>query len=238
MGKFLILTEVSRERDEKAAIQRKREEEALAKRVAKKAGARSTELIPDRTAPPRSDSSERPSGPPRLALTGNKPTWRERAAQKAAEEAAGGSQLSRAAPPSETATAESQPPKKSSGYVPPAKRGEAPSRGRAEAEQSPMPRDESSGGDVTAKWRAREPSGRDGSSADKPMPRFADSIRRRPESNLREQSPADGPGLSRLGTSAALERDSSIPARSDSPAAASRPAPGKYIPVHLRNKAT
>lgn len=178
---------------------------------------------------------ERPSGPPRLALTGNKPTWRERAAQKAAEEAAGGSQVPRAAPPSETATVESQLLKKSTGYVPPARRGEAP-RGRAETEQSSMPRDESSGGDVTAKWRAREPSGRDGSPADKPMPRFTDSIRRRVEPSLKEHSLTDGPGLSKSGISAP-QKDSSAPAGSDS-SAAGKPAPGKYIPVHLRNKGT
>lgn len=178
---------------------------------------------------------ERPSGPPRLALTGNKPTWRERAAQKAAEEAAGGSQVPRAAPPPETTAAESQPLKKSTGYVPPAKRGEVP-RGRAETEQSSMPRDESSGGDVTAKWRAREGSGRDGSPADKPVPRFTDSIRRRPESGLKEQPLTDGPGLSKSGTSTPL-KDSSAPTGSDS-SAAGKPAPGKYIPVHLRNKGT
>lgn len=178
---------------------------------------------------------ERPSGPPRLALTGNKPNWRERAAQKAAEEAAGGSHVPRAAPPPETAAVESQPLKKSTGYVPPAKRGEAP-RGRAEIEQSSMSRDESSGGDVTTKWRAREPSGRDGSPADTPTSRFSDSIRRRPESGLKEQSLADGPGLPKSGTSAP-SKDSSAPAGSDS-SAAGRPAPGKYIPVHLRNKGT
>ena len=100
-----------------------------------------------------------------------------------------------------------------------------------------MPRDESSGGDVTAKWRARETSGRDGSPADKPMPRFTDSIRRRPEFGSKEQSPPDGPGLSRLSASATLQKDSSAPARSDSPAPG-KPAPGKYIPVHLRNKGT
>lgn len=100
-----------------------------------------------------------------------------------------------------------------------------------------MPRDESSGGDVSTKWRAREPSGRDGSPpVDKPMPRFTDSIRRRPESSLKEQSLADGPGLSRLGAST-VQKDSSAPAGSDSPATG-RPAPAKYIPVHLRNKAT
>jgi translation initiation factor 3 subunit A len=233
-----VLTNVPRERDEKAALQRKREEEALAKRLAKKTGSRVTDLIPDRTAPLRSDSSERPSGPPRLALAGNKPSWREREAQKAAEEAAGGSQASQPAPAPEPTAAEPQPHKKSTGYVPPAKRGEA-SRGRTEADQSPMPRDESSGGDVSAKWRPREPSGRDGSAAEKPMPRFTDSIRRRPESGIRDQSPADGPGLSKLSASTTLQRDSSIPARSDSPAAGRpAPTPGKYVPVHMRNKGT
>lgn len=203
----------------------------MAKRVAKKAG------LPDRTVPPRSDSLEQSTGPPRLALAGNKPSWRERAAQKAAEEAAGGFQTSRMAPPSETAAAETQPVKKSSGYVPPAKRNEAPPRGRAEADQTPTPRDESSGGDVTARWRARETSGRDGSPADRPAPRFTDSIRRRPDFGSKEQSPADGPGLSKLGSTATLQKDSSAAAQSDSPASG-RPAPGKYIPVHLRNKGT
>lgn len=219
-----------RELDEKAAIQRKREEEAEAKQLAKKSGVR----LPERTAPVRSDSPERSSGPPRLALTGNsKPTWRERQAQREAESGAGSSQAPPAAPSSDVATADAQLPKKT-GYVPPAKRGDAP-RGRTIAEPTSAPREGSSGGDATARWRPRENSGRDGSPADRPPSRFADSMRRRPEgAGLREQSPVDGASFSKLGME--LQRDSSVSARSESPAGNAASAPGKYVPVHLRNK--
>ena len=224
----------TRELDEKAAIQRKREEEAEAKLAAKKAGTR----LPERsTAPIRNDSSDRQPGPPRLALAGNKPTWRERKAQKEAE--AAGAQVPPSAPSSDVATAEVLPPKKTTGYVPPARRGDAAPRGRPDGETSSAPRDESLGGpDAPTRWRTREHSGRDGSpSADSLPPRFSDSLRRRPEgSSLRDQSPADGPSFSKLG--AGLQRDSSIPARSDSPATNAVSTPGKYIPVHLRNKGT
>lgn len=201
--------------------------------AAKKAGTRLTERS---TAPIRNDSSDRQSGPPRLALAGNKPTWRERQAQKEAE--AAGAQVPSSAS-SDVATADVQHPKKTAGYVPPARRGDAAPRGRPDGETSSAPRDESAGGvDAPAKWRTREHSGRDGSpSADSLRPRFTDPLRRRPEgSGLRDQSPADGPGFSKLG--AGLQRDSSVPARSDSPAANATPTPGKYVPVHLRNKGT
>lgn len=227
----LTLTTCSRELDEKAAIQRKREEEAEAKSRAKKAGSR----MPERTAAIRSDSSERPAGPPRLALAGNnKPTWRERQAQKDAESGASNSQVPPAAPSSDVASAaEAQLPKKT-GYVLPAKRGDMP-RGRSNAEPTSVPREVSSGGDTSARWGPRENSGRDGSPADKPLPRFNDSMRRRPEgAGLREQSPADGASLSKLGIE--LQRDSSVSARSESPAGNVAPTPGKYVPVHLRNK--
>lgn len=205
--------------DEGAAKQRKREEEVAAKLEAKKAGAR----IPERGPPihtdaVRTDSSERPTGPPRLALAGNKPTWRERQAQKEAEATAGGAPPP--APPSDIATSEAQLPKKT-GYVPPAKRGDPVPRGRTDGDPSST-RDESSGGDAPAKWRpsARNNDvGRDGSPADRPASRFAD-LRRKP----------DGPD-----GAAPSQRDGSVPARTDSPAEG-RPAPGKYVPMHLRNK--
>ena len=77
-----MLTILYRELDAKAEIQRKREEEAERKLAEKRRGL--TSRVPDRTAPirpaepVRTESTERPSGPPRLALAGNKPTWRER----------------------------------------------------------------------------------------------------------------------------------------------------------------
>lgn len=201
--------------------------------AAKKAGTR----LPERsTAPIRNGSSDKQSGPPRLALAGNKPTWREREAQKEAE--AIGAQVPPSALSSDVATAEGLPLQKITGYVPPARRGDAAPRGRPDGETS-VPRDASLGGaDAPTRWRTREHSGRDGSpSADSLPPRFSDSLRRRPEgSSLRDQSPADGRSLSKLG--AGLQRDSSVPARSDSPAGNSASTPGKYIPVHLRTKGT
>lgn len=206
-----------RELDEKAAIQRKREEEAEAKLAAKKAGAR----IPERPAAPsmatRTDSNERPSGPPRLNLTGNKPTWREREAQRLAS---GGAQAPPVTLPSDIATTEAQLPRKT-GYVPPALRGDTvgATRGRPSADTS-TPRDD--GADTSAKWRPsvqRNGSGRDGSPADGLAPRNMSALRR-DGAGSGDQSPANGP------------------ARTDSPVdgAPAKPAPGKYVPVHLRNR--
>ena len=120
---------------EKAALQQRREEEALARRKAEKAasGAAPPRDIPDRTGTPegrrpafgagkwrereasrngsgeapasrgvpmdRTDSNDRSAsggGPPRLALAGSKPSWRER---EAAKQAGGGGASSDSMPP-------------------------------------------------------------------------------------------------------------------------------------------
>ncbi len=155
-----------REAAEQAARQQQREEEALARRAANKEGKR----FPERSVPERTESSERPTGPPRIALAGNKPTWREREAQKAA---AGGGQAPPSAPPSDIATSEAQPPRKT-GYLPPALRGDSAPRGRQnENMTSQPPRDERST-DSASKWRPSAPrptSERDGSPATGPPPR-------------------------------------------------------------------
>ena len=195
--------------------------------------------LPDRTAAPirpsapeQTPSSERPGGPPRLALAGNRPTWRERQAAKEAEGAASGPPP--AAPPTDIATDEvSMPLKKTGGYVPPARRGidgaSAP-RGRTDAAPtSAPPRDASSSIEPTAKWRpsgARDGMGRDGSPADAPLRRNLDGLRRTGAD--RDSSPADG----------GRPVSSSGTARTESPAAeTSRPAQAaKYVPMHMRNK--
>lgn len=211
---------ICRAADEQAALQRRREEEAEARRAAaKKAG---TARIPERPSPAagptRADSSDAPpSGPPRLSLAGNKPTWRERQAQKAAEGGAGIAppQSTPAAPPSDIATSEAQLPRKT-GYVPPALRAEGAARGRADAQPAPALRDDSSGGEAPARWRPsarRDESGRDDSPADRPSSRFAE-LRR---GTGRDESPADGP-------------------KPDGPGEGTKPAPGKYVPVHMRNR--
>lgn len=227
-----------RELDEKAAIQRAKDEAAEAKIKAMRSGG---SRIPDRTAAPihpsgpeRTASSERPSGPPRLALAGNKPNWRERQAAKEAEGTASGAPP--AAPPTDIATDEvSMPPKKTGGYVPPARRGvdgvPAP-RGRTEAGSTlAPPRDTSSSVEPTAKWRpsgARDGLGRDGSPADAPLRRNLDGLRR-PAAD-RDTSPADG----------GRPVSSSGTARTESPAAerneSVKAAPGKYVPLHLRKQ--
>ena len=223
--------------DEKAAIQRAKEEAAEAKIKAMRSGATGAARIPDRTtasarpsAPERTASSERPSGPPRLALAGNKPTWRER---QAAKEAEGTTRTPPpAAPPSDIAIEEvSMPPKRTGGYVPPGRRGgDAPpaSRGRTDAAPAPSaPRDASSSVEPTAKWRPgapRDDFGRDGSPADAPLRRNLDGLRKPID---RDSSPADG----------GRPVSSSGTARTESPAAEPvKPAPGKYVPMHMRNK--
>ncbi|KAL9614674.1 MAG: hypothetical protein Q9167_000879 [Letrouitia subvulpina] len=202
--------------DKQAAIQRQREEEAAAKLAAKKQGGG---RLPERTAPERTEPSDRPTGPPRLALSGNKPSWREREAQKQAESTTSGTptQTAPVAPPPNAGTVEAQPSKKG-GYVPPALRGDGTSRGRAEAQLPPGNRDQDSGGDAATKWRpgGRDDLGRDGSASNQPSSRFAE-LRRGP---ARDESPVDGANL----------------ASSDAPANGVKSAPGKYVPVHLRNK--
>jgi translation initiation factor 3 subunit A len=120
---------------EKAALQQRREEEALARRKAEKAqgsggfsrgpertessearrpvfgagkwrereAARESGDAPPARAPPaeRSDSNDRPSagGPPRLNLSGGKPSWREREAAKQAVGGSGADAGSSAPPP-------------------------------------------------------------------------------------------------------------------------------------------
>lgn len=227
-----------RETAEQVARQQQREEEALARRAANK----ETKRIPERPAPERverTESSERPTGPPRIALAGNNPTWRKREAQKAA---GGGAQAAPAAPPSDIQTAEAQLPKKT-GYVPPALRADSAPRGRQnDSQSSQTPRDESSG-DGPAKWRPSGPrttSGREDSPANGSAPRSMPPSRRPDVQPPRDQSPADAaaPGkyLPRhLREGAAPSRGETpppAPARTASPAEAN--STGKWQPRFKR----
>ena len=191
----------------------------------------------------RAESSERPSGPPRLALPGSKPTWRERQAQKEAEAAAGGApQATPATPATDIATTEVELPKKT-GYVPPALRDGTAPRGRSDASPATNARDGSSGGDAPPKWRPSAPrdgSARDGSPANAPAPRFLAPGRRGADGpGARDQSPADGPAkyMPRIRREGAPARSDAPPARTESPANRGlTPGPGKFVPPHLRNK--
>ena len=230
-----MLTTLRRELDKQGEKQREREAEAERKLAAKKANL--TSRIPDRTAPiraaeppARTDSAERPptSGPPRLALAGNKATWRERQAAKEAEGTASGPPP--AAPPTDIATEEVALPKKTGGYVPPARRSDAVPRGRTDAAASPAPRDQSGSAEPTAKWRPGAPRGgigRDDSPAEGLKPRNLAGLRAPSGRGDRDSSPADG----------GRPVSSSGTARTESPSEP-RPAPkaGGYVPPHLRNK--
>ena len=111
-----------REREETAALQRQREEEAEARMLARKAAAGGGGRLPDRTAPaPVRSDSDKPTGPPVIAVAGSRPTWRERQAAKEAAAASGIPPPAEAEAPTPPPAAE--PPLKKGGYVPPHLRG-------------------------------------------------------------------------------------------------------------------
>ena len=121
--------------DEVARLQRQREEEALARR---KAGAGAPRAVPDRTfsREPAAEPSSA-SGPPKIALPGGKPSWREREAMKAAGQAPPPASTSPAPALAATSPAPEAEAPKRSGYVPPALRqGGAPGGGWREREAS------------------------------------------------------------------------------------------------------
>lgn len=119
------------ERAEAARKQMEREEEAERRRLERKQGGasaaksfeRSERPTFERRAEPASEQSAS-SGPPRLALAGSKPTWREREAAKAAQGGAPAAETP--APAAETAPPAEAAPAARSGYIPPALRGKAP----------------------------------------------------------------------------------------------------------------
>ncbi|KAK6001424.1 hypothetical protein QM012_002755 [Aureobasidium pullulans] len=166
-------------REEAAAAaekQRQREEEAERRRAERK------QAPPAASGPSRWERSGAPTpseapaasagGPPRLALAGNKPSWREREAAKAA----GGAAPAPAAEPSRpTAPAAEEAPKRS-GYVPPHMRGasgaSAPSSDSAPPAAAPRerwtprtPRGDGEAPPAASGGRYEPPSSRGGSSS-------------------------------------------------------------------------
>lgn len=138
----------SRALDEKARIQREREEAAEAKLLARKTGGFRSE-VPDRTfsraAPAPAAAEPESRGPPRLALAGGKPSWRDRMASKESGEGAPAAPAAPAAQPEPVAAPVVSPPASEaaparSGYVPPHLRGaggSAPGGGWREREAAP-----------------------------------------------------------------------------------------------------
>ena len=156
---YLGINNHHREAAAQAAKQREREEEAEQRRAERKAGPQ----IPTRSfqSPAPTDAAPEGRGAPRIALAGNKPTWREREAAKKAgielPEANGAPEASSAPPAApqaeeRDAPAEAALPKRS-GYVPPHLRGSsgATPPARASPEPSAAPR-----------WQPSRPRGGDG----------------------------------------------------------------------------
>jgi len=111
---FTILTP-SRKLDEKARLQREREAAAEAKIAANKSSRFGSDRPIARDQPAEPSSA---AGPPRIALQGAKPTWREREAMKTAGQTPASTTADTPAP---APAAEAEAPKRS-GYVPPAMR--------------------------------------------------------------------------------------------------------------------
>ncbi|KAJ4373816.1 eukaryotic translation initiation factor 3 subunit A [Neocucurbitaria cava] len=207
--------------EEQSRLQRQREEEAEAKIAARKAGLGSGRTIPDRTIS-REPAADSPSagGPPRLALAGSKPTWREREAMKAAGQAPPAASTSPAptpaAAPAAPAASEAEAPKRS-GYVPPALRQSgAPGGGWREREGS------GSGRGPVRPERTESPATGGRYEAPARGGRFADL-------GERKASPAGGSGYvppGRRGDAPAREGDGERESRPTTQA----PSDGKYRP--------
>lgn len=177
-----------------------------------------TSRPPDRTAL-SSDSGSAPTGPPRLTVGGNKPSWREKEAARREADLAGQKQGSASPiPPSDASPADTEPPKRT-GYVPPALRDGA-----------------SSG--TTEKWRVREREarGRDESPASNaPSGRYQVGRGFNRDRDTDSQASSTGPSKSVLrGDRRERDRDEST---SSLPPAA-EPTDGKYRPGAFKSRRT
>lgn len=152
---YVIANACNREAAAAAALQRQREEEAERRRAERKG---QTASLPSRHM--ERPTADRPSeqsaagAPPRLNLGGNKPSWREREAARAAGAGAGETATPPPAEPSNGGA--DAAPLKRSGYVPPHLRESASRGGAGDAPPAAAPREAgaravSSGGD---RWQS------------------------------------------------------------------------------------
>ncbi|TID26805.1 hypothetical protein E2P81_ATG01268 [Venturia nashicola] len=194
--------------DEKAAQQKAREEAAEAKIAARKAGAGGMggQAISREAAP-----APAAGGPPRLALAGSKPTWRERQEAKLLAEANGTAPPESARAPAAAAPAE-EAPRRTGGYLPPAARAAA-AGGAAPA------------GD---KWASRGPA-REESPAAPPAAGSSAGRWARPDSR---PVASRGPEMERNGSARGREQGTSAAG------GPSGPSGGRagYLPPHLRGE--
>ena len=200
------------EREAAAQKQRQREAEAEERLKARQAG-NADNSVPVRNTEPSSSAT---SVPPRLALAGGKPSWREREEQKKLAAARGEIPTeSNHTESSYTSAAAPAEQNKSTGYLAPALRGRVESpfnRNDSRSDNRSESRNESTGGQ-TDRWRAR--------------PR--DTV-------PRDGSPADGPARnsSRFNNRSDEPRVSAEPSRQ--PAESLPTKTGGYVPPHLRKK--
>lgn len=177
------------ERAEAARKQMEREEEAERRRLERKQGggaapSRGFDRPAERpTLERRADDQPSAGGPPRLNLTGGKPTWREREEMKRQQQGRGEAPAEGATPPApqssapppapptdeRVATEEAALPKRS-GYLPPALRGKAP--GADSAPPAEMPRER-----PTEKWAPRPRPQADGERSESPAARTGGAYR-------------------------------------------------------------
>ncbi|KAI8937630.1 eukaryotic translation initiation factor 3 subunit A [Plenodomus lindquistii] len=221
--------------DEKARIQREKEEAADAKIAAQRAGLGGSRGVPDRTIA-REPAREPAAGPPRLALAGSKPTWREREAMKAAgqtipAESTSPAPTPAAAPAAAPAASEAEAPKRS-GYVPPALRaagGAAPGGGWREREASgsgrapPARAERPERTDSPATGGSGRYEARAGGSG-----RWGDSERKESPANAGSYAPPARRGDAPPAREADGERESRPSTQA--------PAPGKYVPRFRRGE--
>ncbi|TEA21148.1 Eukaryotic translation initiation factor 3 subunit A [Colletotrichum sidae] len=195
---------------EKAALQERRAEEALARRKAER---EQQQRAPPARIPERGTAEPSSGGPPRLALAGNKPSWRDKEAAKATAGTSG--------------PADSAPPARG----PPAERAERADSGDRPSAGAP-PRLALSGNKPS--WREREAAKAAAGGA-------SDSSSSAPPPSRTASASGGGAPLNR-GGSGRNENGRPGPERTGSPAQPVEPlkpsgAAGKWVPRHLRDKA-
>ncbi|KAI9702679.1 MAG: eukaryotic translation initiation factor 3 subunit A [Bogoriella megaspora] len=171
-----VIAEKQRQRELEAEERRKKAKDASSRPIVE----RPTAGGPEITEPPA------PFGPPRLALAGNKPSWRDREAAKKRDEAP----APPSAPPSDVPTQEAELPKRT-GWVPPHLRnkegGSAPLPSRSRDTEREGARDRDSSRDespATRGGRYQAPGSRGGGAYRPPQ---------RDERPQRDESPAGPP---------------------------------------------
>ena len=181
--------------------------------------------LPDRTAAP-AEATAPPSGPPRLTVGGNRPTWREKEAARREGESRGKQDSASPAP-----SADAEPPRRS-GYVPPALRdGSGAGAGSGGV------------GGGADKWRSREREDRvrddsPASNAASTGGRFASARGFNRDRDTDSQSSATGPSKSVLQGMRGERRPVEREEKGSPVLPAAEPTDGKYRPGAFKSRRT